>query len=446
MAVKREIVLNGLGQISTRVVRIAEQLLMVPIFLSFWGADYYGEWLTISIIPSVLAFSDMGFGTAVSNSFVLSYSKNEKQVAADNYATGVVIITLTILLGVLLSFFVVAGAWKMGFLEKSVIPVYDVIWALVFLMSSRLVSFYTQLFEGFFRAKHKAATAYNLHAIDGILRIIVGIITLLLGCSVVGYSIGQFVIGTLFIIGFIFLSFHFVRDLPKGHFNKPIAINSLKIGLGFLLTPVWQSIYLQGATFAVRIVLGPTAVAVFNTVRTVCQSVHALFSIVNGSIYPEIQIAYGKGNNTLVRNIYTNAMQLVFIAAVAGLAFLLLFGQTLYSWWTNNELQVSNSVWYIFMLGIPLNALWWTAGTVFRALNKPARFSIIGLVSATISALLALILAYPFGLAGAAFGFISMDIIMLILIVPMANTEIGMDLKNLFNFEMLKNGITKIFK
>lgn len=446
MAVKREIILNGIGQISTRVVRIIEQLLMVPIFLSYWGPNYYGEWLTLSIIPSVLAFSDLGFGTAVSNSFVLFYSKNEKKVAADYYSTGLVIITFTVLLGVFLSFFLVVVLWKVGLLEKSVIPVYDVIWSLVFLMGSRLVSFYTQLYEGLYRAKHKAAVAYNLHAIDSILRIVVGIISLFAGCNVVGYSLGQFIIGSAFVLFFILLSLQQVRDLPKGKFKKTIAKNTIKVGLGFLLTPIWQSLYLQGTTFAVRIVLGPMAVAIFNTVRTVCQSVHALFSIVNGSIYPELQIAYGKGDGKLVKKIYINSLQLVFIAAVLSLLVLLFCGQNLYSWWTKNELEISTIVWYIFMLGIPFNALWWTSGTVFRALNKPAKFSLIGLLSAFISALLAFILTHTLDLAGAAIGFVSMDIIMVIFIVPMANKEIGVELNELFNIEDLKNGIVGIFK
>ena len=73
-SVRRNILSNGLANILSKTVRVAEQLLLVPFFLSAWGAAYYGEWLTLTIIPSVLAFAELGVGTSSCNAFVLSYS------------------------------------------------------------------------------------------------------------------------------------------------------------------------------------------------------------------------------------------------------------------------------------------------------------------------------------------------------------------------------------
>jgi len=75
MSIIKGIISNGLANVVQKLVRIADQLLLVPFFLTHWGAAMYGEWLTLTIIPSVLAFSDLGFGSAVSNSFVLAYAK-----------------------------------------------------------------------------------------------------------------------------------------------------------------------------------------------------------------------------------------------------------------------------------------------------------------------------------------------------------------------------------
>ncbi len=434
MAVKRNIILNGIGQVGNKVVRILEQLLLVPFFLSIWGPEYYGEWLTISIIPSVLAFSDLGFGTAVSNAFVLSYSKGDKRKASNIYITGLIFNTLTVLLGVVLSMIVIFGGWKLDVLEKSIIPPIDILKSLAFLMASRLMAFYMQLFEGFFRAKARAATAFNLYTIEGLLRIGVGILCLVLGCDIVGYSFWQFVLALVCNLLFALWARLLIKDLPKGHYDKEVGLTTLKKGLGFMLTPVWQSIYLQGSTFVVRIVLGPAAVAVFNTVRTVCKSINAAFSVIYGAIFPELQIAYGKGNQSLVKRIYIFAMQSVTIVSLLGFVLLIFFGPTLYAWWTHNELKVDSSVWLIFMVGIPFNALWFTAGSVFRAINKPTRFAIYGFVSSLFSTIVSYILSYPFGLAGAAIGFVAMDFIMLTLSLPLANKEICVTLKELLNF------------
>ena len=132
-------------------------------------------------------------------------------------------------------------------------------------------------------------------------------------------------------------------------------------------------------------------------------------------------------------------MQVVFFISMLGLPFLYFFGPTLYSWWTHNELVVTKSVWFVFMMGIPLNALWWTAGTVFRAVNKPMRFSIYGSVASILSTIISFFLAHPFGLMGAAIGFVAMDFIMLILTLPLSNREVGVRANELFNFKYVYN-------
>ena len=93
---------NGLAQITLKVIRVLEQLLLIPFFLSAWGAAYYGEWITLSIIPTVLAFSNFGFGTAAGNSFVLAYTGGDKQKAANINKNGILVIFGSIVVGVVI--------------------------------------------------------------------------------------------------------------------------------------------------------------------------------------------------------------------------------------------------------------------------------------------------------------------------------------------------------
>lgn len=95
-SIRKNILFNGIANTLTKTVKVGEQLLLVPFFLTAWGAAYYGEWLTLSIIPSVLAFSDLGFGSAAASSFVLSYSAGDKKRAFDIFHTSVRIITWTV--------------------------------------------------------------------------------------------------------------------------------------------------------------------------------------------------------------------------------------------------------------------------------------------------------------------------------------------------------------
>ena len=157
MSVTKGVLNNGLATIVQRVVRILEQLLLIPFFLTSWGAAYYGEWLTLSIIPSVLAFSDLGFGSAVSNSFVLAYAAGEKQRAANLRKTGFWIITGSVFLGSIITAIVMFAGKEMHLFDKSLIDAKSAIIAVSLMMTSKLTGFYSQLAEGFFRGARKAA-------------------------------------------------------------------------------------------------------------------------------------------------------------------------------------------------------------------------------------------------------------------------------------------------
>ena len=107
MSLKKRLLQNGLASILQKGVRVLEQLFLVPFFITAWGAAYYGEWLTLTIIPSVIAFSDLGFGTAAANSFVLSYAAGDKQKAADISTTGMYIVSIMVGVAMLLSLLII---------------------------------------------------------------------------------------------------------------------------------------------------------------------------------------------------------------------------------------------------------------------------------------------------------------------------------------------------
>ena len=88
MSLKKNLIKNGIASALQKGVKVAEQLLLVPFFINAWGAAYYGEWLTLTIIPTMLGFSDLGFGSAACNSFVLKYAAGDKKGAADTAKSG----------------------------------------------------------------------------------------------------------------------------------------------------------------------------------------------------------------------------------------------------------------------------------------------------------------------------------------------------------------------
>lgn len=418
MSVRKQIAINGIANLLSKAVRVADQLLLVPFFLLYWGAEYYGEWLTLSAIPSVLAFADFGIGTAACNSFVLYYSAGRIQESADCYVTGARIITISVIIGIIICSLVMFGLWEGNVLEKCIIDPKDATEAILLLMSSRLIGFYNQLYEAFYRSRHKAALSINLMTIEGLSKIGIGMTVLFLGYGIVAYSLSQFVIALVFVICYALGGKFLIKDIPTGRWDKLQAQSIVKKGLAYFISPIWQSIYFQGSTLVVRTFLGAEAVAVFNTMRTLSRSVNQIYSIINGSVFPELQIAIGEGKNKLAQRLFVTSMHISWLTAIVGIIVLAIFGLRLYNWWTQNVLDVSEEIWYLFLIGVFFNAMWWTASVVFRATNQPYLYAVYCIASALVSLLLCYILSLQFGMLGAVIGYVSLDIIMAILVLP----------------------------
>lgn len=434
MSLKKNLIGNGIANLLQKFVRITEQLLLVPFFISSWGAAYYGEWLTLTIIPSVLAFSDLGFGSAVANSFVLKYASGDKKAAADIFKTGLIIISKTITLGIIISALLLTIAYYFGWLEKSLIKPNEAIQALIMMITARLIAFYSQIFEANFRAARKVAQGINLLTVNSILNIACGAIVLLAHGGVVLFASSQLIIAILFNV-FYWWKASAVLGLGSeevGVYNKSYAKEIISKGFGYLMSPMWQTLLFQGTTFVVRITLGPAAVAVFNTVRTLSRSVNQLYSTINASVFPEIQFEIGAGRMDKARNLLFHSIRVSFVLALAGVLFLSIFGLYLYNIWTNKALNPPAIMWYLFLGGILLNAVWWTSVVVFRAMNKPYRFATTGLIAAGIAIICSYFFCKQWGLIGAAMGSLVFEIIMMIYILPLSCKMIGLPVLNLF--------------
>ncbi len=428
---------NGLASVLQKGVRVMEELFLVPFFISAWGAAYYGEWLTLTIIPSVIAFSDLGFGTAAANSFVLSYASGDKQKAANISKTGMFIITIMVFVAMLISTIVIFILDYFHVFDKSLINSQEAILAVSILILARLLNFYSQLFQAYYRSAQKAALSINLLTIKAALNLGVGLLALLLGYGIVQFALSQLAVILVFNLCY-WMKGKQVLGLfnnYKGRKDKIILKSITQKGLGYLLFPAWQAIYFQGTTFVVRIVLGPEAVAVFNTVRTLSRSLNQLFFMVKSTVFPELQFEIGKNNWKTAQKVFRIALLSVFLMSFLGFIFLAFFGLWFYGFWTQNQLEVPQAMWYLFISSMLFNALWWTTEMVFGAVDKPRKMAEYGIAASLISVVLTYFLSLQFGLEGAALGAVSLDLILVFLVVPYGCKLMQMSFK-----ELLLNG------
>lgn len=436
MSSKKNILKNGFANLIQKFLRIADQLLLVPFFISAWGAAYYGEWLTLTIIPSVLNFSNFGIGSAAANTFVIRYASGDHQGAANIAKTGSRLITYIIIASFVISTFILLILQYFGVFEKSIIPTKDAIIALVCMIGAKVITFYFQVYEGLFRAVKKADISRHLQNGFAFALIIMGIAILLMGGGVVAFAIGNLLLTIIFIPFYILMSYRLLNipELKTAKIVREDAKETFKIGLGYMLAPAWQGILFQGSTFVVRIILGPASVAIFNTVRTLSRSCNQFFNIVFNSVLPELQYELAKGNQEKAKQLFIGCMALISILALFGMLILGLFGMQFYSMWTKNTLNPPMAMWLFFVLGIGFNALWWTTEIIFIAKNKPFRIHSSGVVFAILSVLVTFITSKKWGLSGTGIGVCFFEIAMALYIIPFSFKMLGITLND-FNLK-----------
>lgn len=426
---------NGLAQITLKVIRVLEQLLLIPFFLTAWGAAYYGEWITLSIIPTVLAFSNFGFGSAVSNSFVLAYTGGDKQKAADINKNGILVVGGSIVVGAILTTAILWGGRSFHIFENSIIPINEAILAIGLLMTGRLISFYHLLIEGYYRGARKAVLSGFLYAGCSAINLVVGFCVLYGGGGIVEYAFSQFFVTVAFTIVYFVIGRRLVN--LKGFQGRYILSEIKQIaskGMGYMMDPVWQCIYFQGTTFVVRLTLGPEAVAAFNTIRTACRSVSQIFSMVNGSIFPELQYEYGQGNMKTVHRLFRMSVLSSLLVGIVGTIFLSIFGLEIYNWWTQSQLSVTTEVWNTFVVSILFNAVWWTAMVAYPVTNKPYHFAIASITTASLSVVVSYILSVYLGLWGAVLGTMLFELVLMLYVLPDSCHLLGMKIIELFAY------------
>lgn len=434
MSTEKRILKNGLAAIIQKAIKICEQLLLIPFFIKYWGAGYYGEWLTLTVVPSFLALSDFGFGSSAANTFLLKYASGDERGAADTAKTGVFVLNFLAFGALLLSIIILLILNVLGSFDKLLIAPSEAIWATFFLLVTRVINFYQQIFEAHYRAARRASLSINFQSGLSALNILAGFLIIINGGKALDYALGLFILTLIMnpiyiIVGERILG---LNKRYKGKVDKAEIKEIVQKGFGYFLAPIWQAVYYQGSTFVVRIVLGATAVTIFNTVRTVIRSAGQTFSILIMAAYPDFQFELASGNLQKAKNIFLGILGTNILISVLFSVFLYLFGNQLYILWTHNALNVPSGMWVLFISGIVFYACWYTFSFVFEALNKPYVYTVASLICALMAILLSWALCKYVGIEGAAIGNLSFDIVMCIYLVPKGATTLKMNIKDIF--------------
>lgn len=432
---------NAFGQ----VVNIIIQLVSVPIFLHFWSADLYGKWLIVSSIPGYLSMSDIGFSSAAGNEMTMLTARRDFQAAARIFQSAWVFVTgICLIIGLL----VVALAYLLPFdiwFNLKPLPRTQVSLVICLLSAYTLVLQQGGLIDAAFRSDGRYAEGTALANVVRFMEMFLTLFSVAIGGQLetaAAILLVSRILGT----SWMWLMFKRANQwLSLGYTQacwQTIAMMS-KPAIAFMVFPMGQALTIQGMTLAVGGILGPVAVVVLTTTRTVTRIVLQFITLINCAFWPELSSAFGSGDLLLARKLYQKASTFSFWLAVAISFVLVVAGPWLLLTWTGRHIQLDLPLFYLMLLLVISGSIWQSSSVVLMATNTHGSLAKVFLLGSVASLILALVLLKTIGIVAVPIALLLIDILTGIYatkkVLVVLQEKLSDYLRSLFNLKTVLN-------
>jgi O-antigen/teichoic acid export membrane protein len=412
-----------LNTVFSQSTQIFGQILLVPVFLHYWGSERYGHWLVLFAIPSAVALSDFGLGSAVANQLSLLSEQNRTgrlylangiwtlQSVANGVALAAVsLVVLTCPL----------GRWLA--LPESDRFIYRSATILLCLYSLFIAQAMT--FNGIYRSINR----YNLYlrylGIARTAEVVITAVALMLGGKIVALALSYALLRGLT------LAYLYFR-LESEH-RPCLSITSMRglnrmvhLGIAFLAFPAGQALQNHLPVLVLNHLLGAGAVVVFATCRQVARVTTYAMSMINNSLWPEFSSLTGEGRKADAIKLHRLSISVAWMVCGLVVVILCLCGSWLMAFWTRGRVQVSSAEFACFAVPLLFNGIWSTSSVVLSATNNHSGLALRYFIGSVLAGGLCLLLVHLFGVVGAPFSLLILDIILITYVLPASCKVLG---------------------
>ncbi|QVY64750.1 lipopolysaccharide biosynthesis protein [Polaribacter sp. Q13] len=412
---------NYFSSFLQRFAMILSQLFLIPAFILNLGIDQYGEWLILTTIPNYLLLSDLGLTLTVTNEIcrlinIKEYSSQQKLFKATLTFLSLVGVFL-IFVFIILSNFIDFGK-LLNFQFLSTKDVFLILGGFMINIFSYLIFLVT---IGYFKAlnlfhKHEYFLALTLF-----LDFIATLIILNLNVDLYFIPITMFIIrfGMILIVNaqlkkYKFYKFGFTLGLNR-------VINMLPVSLKFSFFQLGTAFFIQGSTFLVGMVLGPAMVVIFNTIRTLVNTLRSFISILYIPTMQEFTILITKNLKKEAFLKLKKLMILIFLISLASAFGIYFLRDFIFELWFKNSFSYDVKFLAFMLCSIVIYNLWNAASMLPMSINRMNELALYPLLGIVVLIVQYFILPKT-GLTGLAISFIFIDLVMLFLVLKLNYT------------------------
>ena len=420
-----------LGLISNWISKLAStiiQLIQVPFFLHFWSIPVFGEWLIVNAIPSYLSFSNIGFGSVAGNEMTMAEARGDRAtslrvfqscwwlIVAAMCATGIVVAA---------ALFVIPVA---TLLNVHTISEHDTRWIIAYLGIAVLLGQLEQLLQSAYRSIGRYPYGSFIKSCMSLGAFAAMLVPVGLGY---GPRTTALVYAAANVAGTLLLALLVRRDIPWLRFGWQHArVSEIRrlapLAFAFMGFPMGNALNIQGSIQVVSLAMGPVAVVVFSTARTVSRVALQMVQMINSAFEPEFSRSFAVSDTALIRKLHRHACQMALLIALVVVAAMMLGGPYFLNHWTQGKVPPSRPLLMILLAVVVLYALWSTSSGIMYATNQHKRLAAVYLSATAVTILFTYAMARAYGLYGAAASLLLSEGLMNLYVLP-ASLRIAQD-------------------
>ncbi len=405
----------GLGAtVLSPLVTVIAQVVSVPVFLHYWGPRLYGEWLLLSTIPWYLSLSDVGFGSVAGNEMTMRVAVGDREGALRNFQSAwvmVALISAVLTLGVVtVTFTLPLGRW----LKVQTMTAGAFHGVMLLLTVYALGSLQSTLLTSAFRCDGNYALGTLLLNLFRLFEA--------LGTALAAASAGPLIVAAVLVgirwTGLVLMAVVLGSRSPwiawgMRHARASCVREMAGPAMAFMAFPFGNALSIQGMLAVVGIVLGPLAVTVFSTMRTLTRSAFIILETIKQTIWPELSAAFGVENWGYARKLHARACQGSFVACAAAVSFLGVFGDRIYHLWTHGRLSFDRGLFRALLLVVLADSLWYASSATSIACNLHQKVAMAYAAGSAASVVVAYLTLPALGLMAAALALLVVDVAMI---------------------------------
>ncbi len=354
-------------------VNMASQIVLVPIYLSYWDAETYGVWLAVQGIMNTLSMLDLGHQNFLAYEF-LRLGDNDRVALSKYLWSGIVIgLLISLIQLILIIVFIFSGTLafllgESGIENNSLLSAAGVALVLqgfswmVFATSPGLIGRALAAFGYFPRTAWWGVVSVTMTALAPIIAVIMGAdlmitsLVLVIGAGV--YSIP------------IYIDFFKLLKKEKIGFVKPslsTGYTNFRKSLPLLGKSLFENVRQQGVRLILTPMSGPVGLVAFSTMRTGANvALQGLNTIIN-PLLPELMRFLHARDQSRTESAFATIWILVITVMAPGVVILQVLIEPLYVLWTQNKVSFD-----------PLLFAFLSFGVLVYAVVQPAMAVVIG--------------------------------------------------------------------